>query len=112
MPSYQEALKLAVDKEYKQSVEKLHQTVKEVETQVGPSSNFHLFLFQRIASVHLMLGEIEKVEETFQKCVTVAENVKMPLSNSQSQTTSTFMWQNNLLKFYLQHDIQKATQYA
>ena len=45
MPSYQEALKCAVDKDYANSLAKLRQTVAEVEQQVGPNSGFHLYLY-------------------------------------------------------------------
>ena len=59
-----------------------------------------------------MLGELDRVEEVFKKCVSVAENVKTSLNKEYDQTTNAFMWQNNLLKFYLQHDMDKAVSYA
>lgn len=45
LPSYQEALKSAVDKDYATSLARLRQTVVEVEQQVGPNSSFHLYLY-------------------------------------------------------------------
>lgn len=32
----------------------------------------------------------------------------MPLNPHMDQTANVFMWQNNLLKFYMEHDIDKA----
>ena len=82
--------------------------MKEIDNQVGPNTNFHLFLHQKIASLHLMNRDILAVEDTFKKCVEVAENAQVPLNPTIDQTSNVFMWQNNLLKFYMEHDIDKA----
>ena len=46
----------------------------EVEQQVGPNTNFHLFLYQKIASLQIIQRDLGSVEETFKRCVDVAEN--------------------------------------
>ena len=52
------------------------------------------------------------MEDTFKKCVAVAENAKVPLNPTIDQTSNVFMWQNNLLKFYMENDIDKAIIYG
>ena len=52
------------------------------------------------------------VEATFKKCIDVAESSKVSLDPKLDQTQNVFMWQNNLLKFYLEHDIAKAKDYS
>ena len=52
MKEYQEALQLAVDKKYPESLGKLNEALKVVESAVGTqSSAYHLFLYQRMASI-------------------------------------------------------------
>lgn len=91
---------------------KLQDCVTEVESQVGPNTNFHLFLYQKIASLQVIQRDLGAVEDTFKKCVDIAENSKVPLNANEDSATNIFMWQNNLLKFYLEHDIDKAIVYG
>ena len=86
--------------------------MREVEQQVGPNTNFHLFLYQKIASLQIIQRDLGSVEETFKRCVEVAENAQVPLNPQLDQTSNVFMWQNNLLKFYLEHDIDRAISYG
>ena len=52
MKEYQEALQFAVDKRYPESLGKLEEAVKVVEQTTGTHyTPYHLFLFQRIASI-------------------------------------------------------------
>jgi hypothetical protein len=90
----------------------MHDTVAALEAQVGPYSKFHLFLYQRMASLHMLLSELDGVEHMFKKSIEVAEQTKTMLSSKVDQTSSVFMWQNNLLKFYMEHDLSKAIPYA
>lgn len=62
MPEYQEALKLATEEKYPESIAKLHDAIKAIEVQVGPNSKFHLYLYRRLASMHMMLGQLDEVE--------------------------------------------------
>jgi len=48
----------------------------------------------------------------FKRSIQVAENSKEKLSKSLDQTQTVFMWQNNLLKFYMENDIDKAIDFA
>ncbi len=58
MKEYQEALQLAVDKRYAESLEKLNESMKVVEKATGtPFTVFHLFLYQRIASIQQIIGD-------------------------------------------------------
>ena len=84
----------------------------QVEEQVGANTNFHLFLYQKIASLQIIQRDILAVEETFKKCIDVAENAQISLNPKIDQTSNVFMWQNNLLKFYMEHDIDKAIGYG
>ena len=51
MQSYQKALELATDKKFEESLVALRSTMTEVEDQIGENTNFHLFLYQKIASL-------------------------------------------------------------
>ena len=59
-----------------------------------------------------MNRDILATEDTFKKCVEVAENAQVPLNPNLDQTSNVFMWQNNLLKFYMENDIDKAIAYG
>jgi hypothetical protein len=65
-----------------------------------------------MASLHLLTQNIPAVEETFQRSVEVAEKATAPLVKGMSKTEEVFMWQNNLLKFYLEHNVEKAIDYS
>ena len=76
MKEYQEALQYAVDKKYPESLGKLNDAVKSIEQVVGsPYSKFHLFLYQRMASIQQIIGDGQQVENTFRKCVETAEKI-------------------------------------
>ena len=53
--------------------------MKEVEQQIGMNTNYHLFLYQKIASLQIIQDDLEGVEESFTKCVEVAEKSKTRL---------------------------------
>ena len=80
MEKYQIALQHAIDQKYDESLNCLHDCVKEVDGQVGPNTNFHLFLYQKIASLQIMDRDILSVENTFKKCIDVAEKAEVPLN--------------------------------
>ena len=84
----------------------------EVEAQVGENTNFHLFLYQKISSLQILMFDLEGVEKSFKNCIEVAEKTRTPLNPKLDQTQNIFMWQNNLLKFYLEHDVEKAIEYS
>ena len=66
MREYQEALQFAVEKKYPDSLAKLKDAIRVVESSTGSSTTaYHLFIFQRIASIQQLLGEGREVEATF-----------------------------------------------
>lgn len=67
-------------------------SIKALEAQVGPYSRFHLFLYQRIASLHMIMQNLEGVEESFKKSIEVAEKTTEPLHKDMDQTSAVFMW--------------------
>ena len=71
-----------------------------------------MFLYQRIASLQIIKRDLIAVEETFKKCIDCAEQSSISLDPKLDQTQNVFMWQNNLLKFYMEHDIDKAIGYG
>lgn len=73
MPEYQKALENASEKNYPEALKMMQETISNVEKQVGPYSKFHLFLYQRIASLHMIMKDLDSVELTFQKSIEVAE---------------------------------------
>ena len=63
-----------------------------MEAQIGPNTNFHLFLHQKIASLQVMDRDILAVEETFKKCIEISENAAVPLNSKLDQAQNIFMW--------------------
>ena len=59
---------MANDKKFEESLVALRSTMTEVEDQIGENTNFHLFLYQKIASLQILLYDLEGVEESFKKC--------------------------------------------
>ena len=108
MPSYQAALKAATEEKYDDALNSLQDAIRDVEAQVGENTKFHLFLYQRVASLQMLTKDLPAVEDTFKKCIEVAEGSTVSLNPKADQTQNVFMWQNNLLKFYLEHDMAKA----
>ena len=51
MPEYQKALKFASEQKYDDALGALNDTIKNVENIIGENTKFHLFLYQRIASL-------------------------------------------------------------
>ena len=107
MKEYQEALQYAVDKKYPESLSKLSDAATNVESIVGSGhTQYHLFLYQRMASIQQMLGDVGQVESTFRRCVDTAEKIYQPHKGTKAEELSKiFMWQNNLLKFYLEYNV-------
>lgn len=66
LPSYQKALELAVSEKYDESIKQLETSIQEVESVVGKNTNFHLFLYQRLASIHMLQQDFKSVEKRFQ----------------------------------------------
>jgi hypothetical protein len=60
----------------------------------------------------MILQDLDKVEETFKKSIEVAEKSKSLLFKDLDQTQTVFMWQNNLLKFYMENDVERAIDYS
>ena len=92
MQSYQKALELATEKKFEESLVALRKTMTEIEDQIGENTNFHLFLYQKIASLQILLYDLEGVEESFKKCIEVAEKTRTPLNPKLDQTQNVFMW--------------------
>lgn len=65
-----------------------------------------------MASLHMLQLNFEMVEKRFQQCIEVAETGKKHLNKNKNHAQSTFIWQNNLLKFYLTHNISKAIDFS
>lgn len=120
MPSYQKALEFAHNKAYEDSVLKLNDTIKEIDKTIGLNTNLHLYIYQRIAGIQQILGDRDAVEETFQKCIETSKNSpfnkvlakKGTKEAEQQMLSNVFMWQNNLLKFFLEFDVERAIDYG
>ena len=53
------------------------------------------------------MKDLEAVEETFHKCIDVAENSPLRKGGDKTRIQNIFTWQNNVLKFYLDNNIDK-----
>ena len=83
MPQYQDALKLAVDKNYKDSLAKMNEALAAVEAQVGSESRFHIFLYYRMSALHMLLYDLEGVEQVHLKAINMADKLGVPKPENQ-----------------------------
>lgn len=60
----------------------------------------------------MVMQNLQGVEDTFQKSIKVAEKTTERLHKNMDQTQAVFMWQNNLLKFYMENDVKRAIDYS
>jgi hypothetical protein len=66
-----------------------------------------------MASIHQLLRDGRQVEATWQKCVDTAEKMTPLHKGSKIEDVAkVFMWQNNLLKFYLDYNVDQACDYG
>ena len=65
MKSYQKALEFAHNQSYTESIGKLKDTLKELDGNIGPNTNLHLYINQRIASLYKIQKDLDGVEHTF-----------------------------------------------
>ena len=68
-----------------------------------------------MASIHQITRDLDSMEAVFVKCIENSENsplIKGLKSDNHSRVSSIFTWQNNLLKFYLENNIDKAIDYG
>lgn len=66
-----------------------------------------------MASIHQILGDGDSVEKTFIKCVETAEKMHPQHKGTKADDLSkVFLWQNNLLKFYLEYNVDQACDYG
>lgn len=47
---------------YDDALDELENTISEIENVVGKNTNFHLFIYQRMASIHMLQLNFDKVE--------------------------------------------------
>jgi len=83
----------------------LEETEQRIEQEAGPKSPLTLFILQRKASLHRIEEDVDKVEECYVKCADIAKSAYKDPRN-------WFLWENNLLKFYLEADVDKACSYG
>ena len=112
IPSYQKALEFAHDTQYDKSINQLEKTISEIESTVGKNTNLHLYIFQRMASIYQIQKDFHSMESIFQRCIETSENSPFNQLKQDTRTSNVFVWQNNLLKFYLENNIDKAIDYG
>eukprot|EP00347_Sterkiella_histriomuscorum_P004387 403360655 len=108
--NYQLALKYATDNRYEDSLSHLQKCITDIENVIGNThSPYHLYVFQRIASIQTILQDAPGVESTFLRCTETANKL---YPRNKEDAPRRFMWHNNLLKFYIDCDIDKACDYG
>ena len=106
MPSYQEALKLAVDKKYDESLSKFNKLMDEITKEHSTNTPYHVFVLYKIASVNNISGKIADNEAVFEQ---INEISPMAYPNKPSMI---FMCHSTLLKYYLHFDVDKCWKYG
>ena len=81
---------MATINEYEHSKEKLKECLNEIEAITSsPHSVFHLYVYQRLASVQSILSDGPGVEETLLKCVETAKKI---YPRNKEDASKRFMW--------------------
>lgn len=57
---------------YDDALVELEKTIAEIENVVGKNTNFHLFIYQRMASIHMLQLNFDKVEQRFKQCIEIS----------------------------------------
>ena len=68
-----------------------------------------------MASIYQINRDLDSMERIFLKCIENSENsplIQGLKADNLSRVSSIFLWQNNLLKFYLENNIDKAIEYG
>ena len=72
MPSYQEALELALKNKYKSSLEKLESVLDEITAEHSTNTAYHIFVLFKIASINNLSGKVFDNEEVYQRINEIA----------------------------------------
>jgi hypothetical protein len=106
MPSYQLALKLAMDKRFDQSIEKLELVLDEITDDHSNNTPYHIYTLYKMATVNNMAGKAENNESVFER---IAEVAPMAYPDRNSMIYSCH---DTLLKYYMHTDIDKCCKYG
>jgi hypothetical protein len=72
MPSYLDALKLVVDKNYEKAVTKLEDTLHTYESENTPNTKMSIFLLMKMASINRISGLESENEDVFSRVIQTA----------------------------------------
>ena len=64
----------------------LGDTMREIEAQVGENTSFHIALYFRMASIQRIQRDILAIEDSFKKCIEVAEKSQAQIVPNLDQT--------------------------
>lgn len=102
MPTYQIALKLAVDKKFESSVQKMELLLDEITDEHSSNTPYHIFALYKLASINNVAGKAEDNEEVFERITEIA-----PMAY-QDNTQMIYRCYNTLLKHHLTYDVDKC----
>ena len=106
MPTYQIALKMAMEKKYPLAIQKLELLLDEITDLHSTNTPYHIFALYKMATIHDLCGEVEKTEEVFERIAEVA-----PMAY-QDNASLIYRCHNTLLKHYLNYDLDKCCKYG
>ena len=106
MPTYQEALKLAVDKKYGESMTKFEQLMDEITKEHSTNTPYHIFVLYKMATVNNLAGKVTDNEAVFERINEIA-----PMAYH-DKPSMVFMCHNTLFKYYLHYDVDKSWKFG
>jgi hypothetical protein len=65
-----------------------------------------------MASIHTMMGDLDGTEKALAECVNVVETAKTSFNPKLDKNAMVWLWQDNLLRFYIHNKIDRAIDYA
>jgi len=78
----------------------------------SPYTQLHQIILYRIASVQKILKNNEGVEDVFRRSIAIAENSPVEDRGANTRLARVFHQQSNLLKFYIENNVNKAVEYG
>ena len=62
-----------------------------------------------MASLQQIMGQIKDVEDTFNKCLDISGKI---YPRRREDAVKRFIWENNLMKFYMEYNVDKACDFG
>jgi len=102
MPTYQIALKFALDGKHEKSLQKFELLLDEITDEHSTNTPYHVYALYKMATINNLAGTPLENEHIFER---IAETAPMAYSG---KSAYIFRCYNTLYKYYLNFDVEKC----